>query len=60
MATPEARWAIIRRFADELDVPESALTLQDTDPHFFSRHAIDAAIARDDRWRARGPERLGS
>ena len=49
----EARWDTIRRFAEELDVPESALTLHDTDPHFFSRHAIDAAIARDDRWRAR-------
>ena len=53
MAGPEARWAIIRRFADELGVDESALSLQDTDPRFFSRHAIDAAIAREDRWRAR-------
>ena len=53
MATSAARWATIRRFADELDVPGSALTLSDTDPHFFSRHAIDAAIARDDLWRAR-------
>lgn len=53
MATTAARWAIIRRFAEELGVPESALTLHDTDPHFFSRHAIDEAIARDDRWRAR-------
>ena len=53
MAIRPARWDIIRRFAAELGVPESALTLQDTDPHFFSRHAIDAAIARDDRWRAR-------
>jgi hypothetical protein len=53
MATSDARWAIIRRFADQLGVPESSLTLNDTDPHFFSRHALDAAIARDDRWRAR-------
>jgi hypothetical protein len=51
MATTEARWAIIRRFATELEIPESALTLHDTDPHFFSRHAIDAAIAREERWR---------
>ncbi len=42
MATRQARWDIIRRFAAELGVPESALTLHDTDPHFFSRHAIDA------------------
>lgn len=53
MAGASARWALVRRFAHELGVPESALTLQDTDPHFFSRHAIDAAIARDDRRRAR-------
>jgi hypothetical protein len=53
MARSDARWATIRRFADELEVPEAALTLHDTDPHFFSRHAIDAASIRDDRWRAR-------
>jgi hypothetical protein len=53
LATPEARRDTIRRFAEELHVPVSALTLHDTDPHFFSRHAIDEAIARDDRWRAR-------
>ncbi|TQM64028.1 hypothetical protein [Humibacillus xanthopallidus] len=53
MATASARWAIIRRFAQELHVPESALTLHGTDPRFFSRHAIDAAIARDELWRAR-------
>ncbi|NUO91847.1 MAG: hypothetical protein HOQ18_13645 [Dermatophilaceae bacterium] len=53
MAGASARWALVRRFAHELGVPESALTLQDTHPHFFSRHAIDAAIAREDQWRAR-------
>lgn len=53
MAGSEARWAIIREFAEELGVPESGLSLEDTDPQFFSRHAIDAAIAREDRWRAR-------
>ncbi|GAA2163309.1 hypothetical protein GCM10009826_34800 [Humibacillus xanthopallidus] len=53
MATTAARWAIIRRFAEELHVPESTLALHDTDPHFFSRHAIDVAIARDDVWRGR-------
>ncbi len=53
MAGSKARWATIRHFAQELGVEESALSLEDTDPHFFSRHAIEAAIARDDRWRAR-------
>ena len=53
LATTQARWSAIRRFATELGVPESSLTLQDTDPHFFSRHAIDEAIARNDRWRSR-------
>ncbi len=53
MATRDARWDIIRRFGRELDVAESELTLHDTDPHFFSRHAIEAAVAREDRWRAR-------
>lgn len=53
LATPESRRDIICRFAEALHVPESVLTLHDADPHFFSRHAIDAAMARDDRWRAR-------
>ncbi len=53
MSTRDARWATVRRFANELGVPQSSLTLHDTDPHFFSRHAIDAAIVRDDRRRAR-------
>ena len=53
VATTDARWTTIRRFADELAIPESELTLQDTDPHFFSRHAIDVAIDRDQRWRSR-------
>ena len=53
MATREARWATIRRFAREVHVPDSSLTLRASEPRFFSRHAIDAAIARDERWRAR-------
>jgi hypothetical protein len=53
MAGREARWAIIRRFAKDLGIAESGLSLHETDPHFFSRHAIEAAMARDDRWRAR-------
>jgi hypothetical protein len=53
MATSAARADIIRRVAEELHVAESSLTLHDTDPHFFSRHAIDVAIARDEAWHRR-------
>ncbi|MCU1536545.1 MAG: hypothetical protein JWP82_896 [Humibacillus sp.] len=53
MGRKDARWSTIRRFADQLEVPQASLTLQDSEPHFFSRHAIDAAIVRDERRRAR-------
>ena len=53
MTTTQARHACVRRFAAALGVDESDLVLANSEPRFFSRHAMDVALHRDEVFRRR-------
>ena len=49
MITTSARHDCVRRFASALGVEESRLNLADCEPRFFSRHAMELALVREER-----------
>lgn len=49
MVMTGARHDCVRRFARALGVEESGLTLASCEPQFFSRHAMELALVREDR-----------
>ena len=49
MTTTSARHDCVRRFARALGVEEPALTLASCEPRFFSRHAMELALVREER-----------
>lgn len=49
MITTNARHDCVRRFASAVGVEESGLTLASCEPQFFSRHAMELALVREDR-----------
>lgn len=49
MSTTSARHDCVRRFSRALSVDESGLTLGSCEPQFFSRHAMELALVREDR-----------
>lgn len=49
----QARHGTVTRFARELEFPRDDLDLQAAEPRFFSRHAMELAMQRDDRFRQR-------
>ena len=53
LASTEARRACVLRFAAALGCDRSTLNLANCEPRFFSSHALDLALQRDERWRCR-------
>lgn len=49
LASTSARRACVLRFAEALKVEESTLDLASCEPRFFSRHAMELALQRDER-----------
>ena len=49
MISTSARHDCVRRFASALGVEESCVNLANAEPRFFSRHAMDLALVREDR-----------
>ncbi len=50
LASTAARQDCVLRFAAALGCDEAALNLANCEPRFFSRHALDLALQRDERW----------
>lgn len=53
LASTSARCECVLRFAEALGHDESALDLSQSEPRFFSRHVLDLALQRDERWQQR-------
>jgi hypothetical protein len=53
LASTDARRACVLRFAEALGCDRSTLNLANCEPRFFSSHALDLALQRDERWRGR-------
>lgn len=55
LSSTSARRDCVLRFAAALHCDESSLDLTQCEPRFFSRHALDLALQRDEWWRHRRP-----
>jgi hypothetical protein len=53
LASTSARCACVLRFAAALGHDASDLSLSKCEPRFFSQHALDLALQRDERWHHR-------
>lgn len=49
MVTTSARHDCVRRFASTLGVAQSCLNLANCEPRFFSRHAMELSLVREER-----------